>query len=80
MSRSLLGAIALCVLLALTGATFFLSEHNASNYVIGGLALAKAVVICGVFLEMDRSWPGWTLGVLAMLLALVGGAAALIGG
>jgi hypothetical protein len=80
MKRSHRAAIALVVLLALTGASLFVSEADAGPWPIAGLTVLKAVLIAGVFLEMDRSWPGWALTALVVVAGIAGGAALLIAG
>ncbi len=78
MSRSAWSLVALCVLLALSGASLVSSTAEDSGLVVAALALAKAALIGAVFLELDHAWPGWALGFLALVMAILGGSLLLL--
>ena len=80
MSRSIVSGIALGVLIALTAASWTLAEGGASARWLAAIAVAKALVILAVFLELGRSWPGWAVIATLYLGIIAGGAAWLIGG
>ncbi len=74
----MIATVALALLLALTAASFLVAEGQAGPWPIAGLAITKAAIIGAVFLEMDRSWPGWAVGALVLVTCIAGGAAALV--
>jgi|GEM_PF-4073746 len=78
--RRLAAIVSLLVLLGLTGASLVISEGNLSPLFIAAVTLVKAVTICGVFLEMDRSRPLWAVLAGLSLLVIAGGSALLIAG
>lgn len=61
MTRSAASTLALGVLLGLTALSFVVAESELGPWPIAALIVVKASVIGVVFLEMDRSWPGWAL-------------------
>lgn len=80
MSRRVLSVLALGILLALTTTTWALAEHAAGPGALAAVAVAKAAVILLVFLELDRSSPGWAVLGVAVATAIAGGAALLMMG
>ncbi len=78
MSRSVASTIALCVLVAFSAATWWLAEGSAGPDLLLAVAVAKVGVIGGVFLELDRAWPGWTALFCALVLAIAGGVVLLV--
>lgn len=68
MSRGLVAPLALLLLLGLTLATWRAEGAG----LLAAVAALKIAVIGAVFLELDRSWPGWgalTGGVIGAVLA-----------
>lgn len=80
MSRSHLAFLALAGLVLLTGLTAWQAEASASPLLLASLALAKVGIIGWVFLELDRSWPGWAVLSAGLVLAIAVGAAWLSSG
>ncbi len=80
MTRARLGLLALVALLLLTAGTWLLSEGPGASGVVALLALLKAAVIGLVFLELARSWPGWTVISLTLIAVVCGGAALIVSG
>lgn len=80
MSRAVVAWIATGLLLALTLATWWVSESQLGAPALAALALLKVGVVGAVFLELDRAWPLW--GVLAAFGTgvVAVGAALLVGG
>ncbi len=78
MKRSHIAWFALLALLLLTGGSLLVSEQEAGPWPVAALALVKAAIICAVFLELDRAWPGWAVIAGLVLTAIAGGAALLI--
>jgi len=74
-TRSQTSLLALLSLLALTAATWHLSEAAVGPWGLAGVAVIKAAIIGTVFLELDRSWPGWAALAALMVITIAGGAA-----
>lgn len=80
MTRSTVSLLALLLLIALTGASWALAGEGSSARSLGALAVFKGLVILGVFLELDRAWPGWAAMAALVLAIFAGGAALIVGG
>lgn len=72
MKRSTLAFGALVALLLLTGVTWAVSDGSAAT--IAAVAAVKIAVIGVVFLELDRSWPGWAAISALVVAGVLGGA------
>ena len=78
MTRSLVGAAATALLLGLSILSFQLAEGEGNGAALAGLALVKVAVIGAVFLELDRAWPPWSIGLLVLCAGILGGSVALM--
>lgn len=79
MSPSLRAVLATALLLGLTAGTALLTGGHASPWLLALNATLKAAVIGWVFLELNRAWPGWALGLALGFGAVAFGAVALMG-
>ena len=77
MTRHHVSVIALVALLVLTGATWWLAEGTARPGAIAAVAVLKASVIGGVFLELDRAHPAWAALAVLVVGGIAGGTALL---
>ncbi len=77
MKRSTLAFGALFALLLLTGVTWALADGSAG--VIAAVAAVKIALICLVFLDLDRAWPGWAALSVLLVGSVLGGAVLLMG-
>jgi len=71
MKRRHIAVLALIALLMLTGGSLLVSEQRAGPWPIAVLALAKAAIICAVFLELDRSRRIWAVVAAVLLFGLI---------
>jgi hypothetical protein len=79
MNRRHFGVAATALLLLLTLSTWGVYEAELGAAGLAALALLKVLVIGAVFLELDRSWPIWGLGLLVLTSGVLGGAVLLMG-
>jgi heme/copper-type cytochrome/quinol oxidase subunit 4 len=79
MTRSRRATVAAAALVALTVASLLVSEGSLGPWPVAVLAVLKCALILGVFLDLDRSWPGWAALATLIVVSIAAGSAGLVG-